>query len=219
MTFLLCDFGKINLRNLKKLQKLDISGDDFVRTSGLTKSDKINFLIHDQITHKAIPQSVGKYVENFDKTAYNAAARKEKFLPLANPVNQLKRSRILKDDDLKQQYNSSIERLADSVEGRFRNTPILGGIGKALRKKKLTKAEQIATNMAGSPVVGRLLKNPSKPATQLDVSDLIREARRDNRNTKPQAKKIKGIKEPEKTLEEKKYYLNMRRLDRKMYDN
>jgi hypothetical protein len=212
-------FGKINLKNLKKLQKLDLSGDDFVRASGLQKSDKINFLIHDQISHKAIPQYVGKYVDNFDKTAYTSAARKEKFLPLANPNNQLKKSRILKDDDLKQQYNSGIERLADSVEGRFRNTPILGGIGKALRKKKLTKAEQIATNMAGSPVVGRLLKNPNKPVTQLDVSDLIREARRDNRNTKPQSKKVKGIKEPEKTIEEKKYYLNMRRLDRKMYGN
>ena len=71
--------------------------------------------------------------------------------------------------------------------------------------------------MAGSPVVGRLLKNPTKPATQLDVSDLIREARRDNRNTKSQYKKVRGGKPTPKTIEEKKSDLNMRRLERKTY--
>lgn len=219
MPFLLCDiamFGKINLKNLQKLQKLDISGDDFVRASGLNKSDKINFLIHDQISHKAIPQSVSKYLKNSEKVAYNSEARKQPFLPLANPNNQLKNSKILKDDTTKYAYNSDIERLADGVEGMYRNNTLLAGIGKALRKKKLTKAEQIATNLSGSPTVGRLLKNPDKPPTELDVKDLIYTARKENGTTKRQLKKVRGAKPEQKTLEEKKSDLNMRRLDRKI---
>jgi len=214
MIYLLCDaqawtasFGKINLKNLKKLQKLDISGDDFVRASGLKKASSTITAIHDQITHRAIPQSVKKYLENEKGIAYKASVKKLPFLPLANPINELKKSSGRED------YNKAIERLADKVEGRYRGQGLDTVIGNTIRKKRLTKAEQIATNMQRSPIVDDLINTKREP-TQQDVLNLIEEARAENRTRKRQPKKIRGEK-PERNIEENKYNLKMRQLERK----
>ncbi len=212
--FLLCDvcdstvdFGKINLRNLSKLQKLDISGDDFARASGLKTPESTIVRIHDQITHKAIPQTAKKYLEGADKIAYKKSINKLSFLPLANPINELKKSTGRGD------YNASLERLADKVEGRYRGQGLDTVIGNTIRKKRLSKAEQLATNMQRSPIVDDLITTKRQP-TQEDVANLIKEARLENRTTKRQPKKIRGEK-PQSNIEEKKYNLKMRQLERK----
>jgi hypothetical protein len=205
---LLCDFGKINLKNLQKLQKLDIGGDDFVRASGLNKADKTRFKIHDQITHRAIKPIAKKYLEQADKVRYNSKARKLSFLPLANPVNQLKGG--LPSGS---QYNSSLERLADKVEGQARGSvkPI-DGLGRAFRKKNLTKAEQIATRYQNSPIIDDLITTQRKPTTT-DVQGLITEAQRSGKGSR-EVKKIKGDK-PWQDLKRKRYDMEDRARERK----
>ena len=204
--YLLVDFGKINLKNLQKLQKLKLDGDDFSRVSGVKKQPRIDLQIHDQITHKAIPPSILRYLPDSKKIKYNAKAKRESFLPLINTNNQLKKG--LQDTDLRSANNRFIERIANRVEGKGGGgsgiSSTEGLIGASLRKRKLTKVEKIATNMQRSPVVEDLITTQRKP-TQQDVSDLIQQAKNTNNTPKPrQPQKIRGQKPLPQTVEQKR---------------
>lgn len=215
MIYLLCDaqawtasFGKINLKNLQKLQKLDISGDDFALISGVKKPyDSIATQIHDQITHKKIPFSIKKYIDPSGVVSYK---EQYDYLPLANPNNQSKylnrKNRV--------NYNNQLEEIAATLEGRYRGTSKTDRIGQGLRKKKLTAIEKLATANQGSQTVKDLYLTQKNP-TQEDVVNLIQEAKRNQTEKIIQTKKIRGAKPAPTTIEDKKLKLQDRQLERK----
>ena len=207
MIFLLCDFGKINLKNLQKLQKLDISGDDYIRASGLRKGHNISFDIHDQITHKAIPPYVKKYLDDNKNVSYKRDIKKLNYLPISNPINQAKNKRGSVE------YNQALERLAARVEGKGRKkfkyslAEPLDTVGNSIRKRNLTKVEKLATNMQTLPVVNNLMTTKRKP-TQSDVASLIKEVKQNAYDRRgiitQQLPKQRGSKVKPQTVEEKK---------------
>lgn len=202
--FLLCDvvhhamFGKINMKNLQKLQKLNISGDDFARASGVSAKEAINLKIHDQIAHKKVPQWSKKYLTDQDKIKYKKSVSALSFLPLANPINQVKKVDVSK-------YNNDIESMVDNIQGRRGDIRPLAQIGKAIRKRKMSDVEQLAT--VNSPITSRLLKTPDKKPTKQDTKDLIDWMQKNKKGQQRFTPKTKGIKPQPTTIEEKKQKL------------
>ena len=204
MTFLLCDvlqnatFGKINIKNLNKIKKLDISGDDFAIASGVKPVDAINLKIHDQIAHKKVPQWSKKYLTDQNKINYKKFVSKLSFLPLANPINQIKKVDVNK-------YNNDIESMVDNIQGRRGDTRPLAQIGKAIRKREMSDVEQLAT--VNSPITSRLLKTSDKKPTQQDTKDLIDWMQKNKKGQQRFTPKTKGTKPTPTTIEEKKQKL------------
>lgn len=212
MTFLLCDvvhhatFGKINLKNLQKLQKLDLSkADEFTFVSGLPKSKMRVTQLHDTI-HMQVPMSSKKYIKGHSTVKYNKEAKKSPFLPLANPINQVSSAKPSKN------YNEGIEKIVEGLEGLNRYddlTPYenkLQQIGNALRKKKLTKVERLARY----PIVTSPIFTDSKKPTQEDVVNLINKVKTTAKPKTIQQPKTKGLKPQPQTIEEKKQNLKQK---------
>lgn len=209
------DFGKINLKNLRKLQKLDISGNDFARTSGLKtpkQSVKSNpkialtdVQIHDQITHKSIPRSVLKYLPNNESIKYTEKAKTKKYLPIINSSNQTEKG--LKEFSPRLKSNIFIEDIAASVEGNRLGDEKAVAIGKGVRKKLLSKVEKLATNTMEQPVIRDLLATKRQP-TQDDVNEVIKAARERAKGIKQKLDERKlQNKEKPRSIQEKKNYL------------
>jgi hypothetical protein len=208
MTFLLCDicdstadFGKINLKNLKKLQKLDISGDDFAITSGIKPLDAINIKIHDQIAHKKVPPTAKKYLTDQDKIKYKKSVSQLAFLPLANPINQVRKVDV-------NRYNNDIESMVDNIQGRRGDIRPLAQIGKAIRRRNMSDVEQLAT--VNSPITSRLLAKPDKPPTKQDLKDLKDWMQKNKKGGQRFEPKTKGAKPTPKTIEEKQSNLKQK---------
>lgn len=209
MTFLLCDlsseatFGKINLKNLRKLRNIDLSTDKaFREASGLGKTvDKV----HDAIEHGKIPLATKRYLPGAAEIEYKT---KTKFLPLVNNSNQVKPV----TDDTRKKANTFIEAMTNGVDGSSRpkytdQKPYI--IGRAVRKKKLTKAEQLLTGNLNSPFADLrgIVKGTEEP-TQKIVDRLIL----NNSNKKPSrfTPKTKGSKPQPQTIEQKKQGLKQK---------
>lgn len=194
MTFLLCDFGKINLRNLQKLQKLDLSkGEDYVKASGLKipKPNQIDLRIHDSITHQHIPT---KYYKKYLSLNYKPTSSKNLLLN-----NSSKNS--IGD-------NIIIEEIANGIEKQnlTNNLNKENIMGLGIRRKKLSKVEKLATGLQSSHTIKDIYKTQRKP-TQEDVYSLIQEARQYREPKSQSAPKTKGSKPREATIEEKKQKL------------
>lgn len=197
--FLLCDvvcatFGKINLKNLKKIQKLDLSkADNYALRSRLGQDNSITERIHDGVTHTKIPASLSKRFGYDEKEA---------------PYMLLNK---LKGDD-GQKYNRKIEKIANGVEGleRFKYDSPEYRIGRALRKKKLSAAEKITTRQQNSSVLTGLIEDKTTKPTQDQVDYLISNIK--SNSTKPPriTPKIKGSKPQPQNIEQKKQGLKQK---------
>lgn len=202
--YILADFGKINLKNLQKLQKLDVENSKKVFISRSKVPSKHPMFtdemmsLHDGLTHTKVKPSLMKYLPQVN---YKNTPRD--FLHL-NPDYTDKNNK---------KFNNAIESIAVGIEGKGRksgNSLVI--LGNSIRKRDLNDVEKLATSWQQVPEIVAV-KNKSTPATEDDVSLLIK-AFKDNRsrytNKDRGVRKIKGLKAPERDLEYKKAILEGR---------
>ena len=190
MTFLLCDFAKVNLKILEKIRGIEPilkkKEKAFMKASNLKLKDD---LTHDAITHYAIPPYIGRKIEPGFKT-------KRKFTPLNKFIN---------DDDMDYK-NSMVERVTDGLEGRPMEyfepeMQDMYRIGRALRKKKLSPEDKLLSTI-GDPITTSIIKG--RQPTQEDVIAL-RDSLKKRGQQPRQQKKIKGQKDTRPGKEQLKY--------------
>jgi hypothetical protein len=197
------NFGKVNLQNLQKMQKLDLTNTNqlFLQRSGLTNEHpaftNTAMEIHDGLTHSKIKPSLNKYLP---KVEYKE--RPQDFLHL-NPSG--------KKDLADHRYNQEVEKIGLGIDGIGRkNRQPLTVIGNAIRKKELSPVEQLATQHRNEEVY-RLRYYNNTPATQDDVSKVIsslREAAAPKRGRG--IRKARGVKPEPQELDFKKIKLEGR---------
>ncbi len=217
--FLLCDFGKINLKTATKSRKwynafVKNKPNTFTEASGLKPpSDLATDIIHDKITHMKIPKSISGWL---DKKIGSKTEQSTPFIALNKAENWKDKSK----------YNTLTEYIANGVEankryGTDRNISSEEGrqaysIGRALRKKKLNNEQKILTNLAGAAATGdrtriNLLKQITKKteADPRDLQNAIDDFKDLNGGNNRYSKKVKGTK-PTTTIEEKKSNLKQK---------
>jgi len=210
MTFLLCDiitFGRLNLKNLQQIQKElpdKIKGNNFTRVSGLPDNTGGGISqIHDQLVHRKVPMSIKKYLPNQEDIKYKT---RTKYLPLANDRNQTNKN--LKNRNYSPYvYNASIETVTGGMQGQVNDGSKEAIIGRALRKKKLSPTEKIATRFDNS--VNQILLR-GKPVDESDVQYLKAIAKQESNPNPRLPRKIKGTKRLAPTIEEKKQNLKQK---------
>ncbi len=206
MSYVYADFGKINLKNLQKVQdivkgdKLRKAAQDFVETSKLKGSGTLADDVHDGIIHRKITTSLAKYLPN------TTVKSKKDYLPLNLGKNP-------------GEYNNAIEDVAVGIHGlpkdaRLSSYPERHTIGRAVRKKKLTKVEKIMTADPENIELYKLavLQNKPDKNTVKDYIQEMRSTKKEINNWQPSrfTPKTKGLKPTPTTIEEKQQKLKQK---------
>ena len=165
--------------------------DSFIKASKLKPNNMQGSIlnIHDSVSHKAIPASLYKKVGGTEQ-------------PLTNylPINA------------KGANNRQIEEIARGVEGWEREDTDLYKIGRALRKKKLSRKDKavIETGKSNrySQIISDVVDGKTKP-NDIDW-EYLRSRYQYESNTPRIPRKTKGTKPLEATIEEKKQNLKQK---------
>lgn len=202
--FLLCDFGKINLKNLQKAKnKLSLiaKDDSFIKASGLEPPITKSFEIHDAISHKYVSPKLQSVVTNKDPSVIYK--NNTEFLPLISKNNQFNEIPLRSVE----KYNNNLELIVDGIEGRGKRGSkgyrMFQSIGKSIRNKKLSEVDKLMTSNRS------YFDLPFIPDKQT-VDELIKNNRERAKPKTILAPKQRGVKPIPTTIEEKQLKLKQK---------